>query len=1069
MKVIKSELYNNLNVLGTLKIPILSSIEDIRDNYGRQGDILITQNTGDFCYHDGTTWRLLNGDSNISMNLRNIGDGVRIYQDTKTSTHNIRTLQGGTFIKIKENVDTIDFELNLNAENLDVGGQLAEIYVNNSLENTHTLQFYKLQSKDGTILIENIDDTVNFRVDFESNITGNNLGNVSYPSLYIDNTSPNFNFRRLRPLNDSITILENGDYLDIELQIQNSDVSNGYKVYENTNGTPYTFKQFLPGTYVTLDDTTIPGAIIINSTNIANTFTNIGDYNRSGRFDVYNNSNEFRRLFGSTNASIPTNPLYPTPSIVQTEDTRINDYHYNPNPSLNGNKVGVPIEHTLTIYVNNDTTIGKDFYNGLSAIPGTGDNGPVNTLERAFEILRFRSYVTNATIKLINGSVNGNHLITPGRNNFNIGTRGREKKNVMIEGDMLKSLFTSTIDALLTHDGDGLIQLQIPTNQFTEHMYGKICRHTDISNNIREFMIIGREDADPLTATNIITIAYTDSSFFNPGDTIEILERTTNLVITENTSFETDNYYLHFKDITFVLDTYTFSSVRFDNMNMIWTNIGFQHSSTSLYDSLITVTNSTIITNRIGFSDDDQNYTGVFIHNNCLNQQSIQMKWTILKSTMSLYNSGFKGTNNNSIMIDSYDSYIDLYSSALYKNYNTNSFLSSNGITNITNFRIKGCYSFTELKNYAELRYVHINNIDFEPTISDKALSFLHCNAILHNVYINGSGSTLMYGIYSEFSHIQATSLRITKLYATTNSIGIYGNHSNMTIDTVDIEDCGSNAILSTCSNISLINLTLQNNQLYSTNKYITPDIYIENSNFNLSNSHILTDKSCIRSIHSHVYLTSNSINVDVSDSISNPFNLIEQTEGTLYIKNDHYTLQNQSTNVSNIADTHLIHILSTRLYAESLTCETNNNTPIHGCGLYAHGSTIVINSIQSKLFYVGMYLNGCVLTTSDTNTNVSTIDNNEFGIDMNNSTLNITQPIHGNNNKYAIRAHKNVYVSGLTDSFSGNIASYNIPNTNISHSSSGQPGLFNFTDLNVYCIDSQGVEKTEPNVILLT
>jgi len=72
----KDEIYNNIIITNVFKIPVKNSINSIGDESGMEGNIILDNSTGLFCYHNGITWVCL-GDNTVI----NVGIGVGVYVD----------------------------------------------------------------------------------------------------------------------------------------------------------------------------------------------------------------------------------------------------------------------------------------------------------------------------------------------------------------------------------------------------------------------------------------------------------------------------------------------------------------------------------------------------------------------------------------------------------------------------------------------------------------------------------------------------------------------------------------------------------------------------------------------------------------------------------------------------------------------------------------------------------------------------------------------------------------------------------------------------------------------------
>lgn len=96
MKIHKDFMENNLVVSSTLKIPIVSNINSVGDNYGLIGNLLFNEEFNTFCFHDGITWVQL---SSSSTNLD-------VYKNSSL---------------IGQNVESLDFITNFNVFNLGNG------------------------------------------------------------------------------------------------------------------------------------------------------------------------------------------------------------------------------------------------------------------------------------------------------------------------------------------------------------------------------------------------------------------------------------------------------------------------------------------------------------------------------------------------------------------------------------------------------------------------------------------------------------------------------------------------------------------------------------------------------------------------------------------------------------------------------------------------------------------------------------------------------------------------------------------------------------------------------------
>ena len=763
-KVNKDAFFQNIRTLNSLKIPIYKNLNAVGDNAGNEGEIILRRDTQEFCYHDGTTWICL---SNFATQLRNVGTGAKVYIESSLfPIYDLRTLTGSTFINVNQQSQEIQFNLNLNAENIPVSSQLASVYVENSLQNLQTLQFRKLQSTDGSVIIENLNDTVDFRVDFEENVSGNNLGST-FPTVYVDGTAPNFDFRRLRPLNNSLSITQTTpEYIDFEFQLFNLGASGeGAVIYDDSvSGNPYPFRRIQAGNNITIDDSN-PNFIVIDSLS-SQSLINVGQYDLSGLYDIYNEPNEIRRLYGTANPSIP---LPPTGVPVQLEDTRINDPFTNPNPSVNGNKIGVPPQAELVVYVNSST--GNDANNGLASISSTDDNGPVQTINRAFEILRMRNYTNSAVIQLSSG----NYIIDNGRNNWNVGIRGRQLRNTRVVGEETSIISNIGIIDISANPLDGLVSIQLNQSLSQTDTVGKVFQ---LQNGARYTILQRPFETDPNIASDWITVASTNIGDFSIGTTGSIFGIETQISVSGDEVFlESDQYTIVFENIEFNLESNPNGliplTLTFLGFHTRFVNVGF-------VDSPLSGSLSTIQFRDCYVETAEQNsskFTGIYSLNSVMN-----FRYNYQKSSIFIEHSAFAslGTALNSTM-DSFNNQNLVINICAFTNTSSsfNIGIESFSPLLVQNTRMSGLNQGFSLSGDVQCIELNIDNTIYTPfSVTDSYFNIRTARGVFQNVSIRG-----IRGITTTTMNIQNSSLQFNDLYLENCTSGLIVEQSNISLN----------------------------------------------------------------------------------------------------------------------------------------------------------------------------------------------------------------------------------------------------------------------------------------------
>lgn len=329
--------------------------------------------------------------------------------------------------------------------------------------------------------------------------------------------------------------------------IQN--IGNGTEVYVTSTTSPALMRTLqspsgtitigLSGSTQEVDfDLNTGSSVFINSvTNIINSNVSMQNIGPIFASNVYNSptSNPFqiKRLFGAPN-DILTAP-------IQVEDTIVNDFDSNQTNLTTLNMIGTTLKNTITIYVNN--SIGNDDLNGLQTTVLPNGQGPVRTIDRAFEILRFRGYHQTAIIQLETTGID--YVVGARKHNWKVGQRGRMNTRVIIRGG-LTNVLTGTVTSSTANPIDNLQQITQGANTFAPSLTGALFVHPGSGFQ----SMLGNEQTIGVTG-NTMSVATT--SIAPSSGTFDVFQPSVTIAFNDgNTILESDNTLIEFENIRFL-------------------------------------------------------------------------------------------------------------------------------------------------------------------------------------------------------------------------------------------------------------------------------------------------------------------------------------------------------------------------------------------------------------------------------------------------------------------------------------------------------------------------------------
>lgn len=347
---------------------------------------------------------------------------------------------------------------------------------------------------------------------------------------------------------------------------------------------------------------------------------------------------------------------------IPVEETVVNDPAFPPVLATDGNIVGVPLNNITQIFV--DSGAGNDANTGVSV------TSIVQTIDRAFEVARFRNANQQLSI-LLQGSTP--FQITNGTHNWRIGDRGRQSQLVEVVGQL-----TDVITDTATFNVDSVTNLlTVQSASFINaNDVGKSFRVT-IPSGGSVVLTLGTYNP----STNAFTVASTDTNvpLATPLD-IVVLQRENVIEITRfssETNIVSDNTPIIFRNIIF--DFYTQVPVVFSNLNAVFENCVFRmrNDSANTFSSirLDNCTWRTPFSKEIStspFSLRPSNQTGLVFDTNT--NPITQFHILTRNSIVDLANSVIRGNNltsfGNGVSFYAYESQLTMTECCTFQNKN---------------------------------------------------------------------------------------------------------------------------------------------------------------------------------------------------------------------------------------------------------------------------------------------------------------------------------------------------------------------------------------------------------------
>ena len=538
LKINNDQILNSIIANRFLKVPIYNELSTVGDNSGMRGDIILNQSDDTFYGHNGITWIPFSGGGPPS--IENLQQTLAI--GNFTGGENM-IINNGDSILLEGKLDVLTTGMittpQSNLGPLDTGYIKITGFINNPVGNP--------------------------------SIEGGELAwNQSTQEVYLHTGS-------------GIWVLIGGTGFASIL-----NVGGGREIYKSLTSSPFELRTLIsndPRLIITQNTDTIEFNLDIDlSGGSIQPLINIG----TGE-DIYNTTSppgvsELRRLRGNSSSVFSS-------ATFQLEDNIVNDPFSNPNPSVDGNMIGCTIENTLIVLV---SPSGNDENDGIFA--------PVQTLDRAFEIIRLRNFNQVAEIQLSSGV----HIIGRGYHNWHVGNRGRKVANMSIVGEV-NTIDTVEVTGVTEQATSQLIIVTVTGVTLDPTFVGKVLSSTSGNGSYRISEILPGNQA---------LLAAVNASSISTGETFDIFEYTTELLFNDEC----------------ILDS--------DNSPITWRNIRFKQGVTSEPRQLIRFRNQYFIYNSIEFTKEPQQSRTQFlfldsnvVHQSVENTDTINLAGIFLNNT----------------------------------------------------------------------------------------------------------------------------------------------------------------------------------------------------------------------------------------------------------------------------------------------------------------------------------------------------------------------------------------------------------------------------------------------------
>jgi hypothetical protein len=944
----------------------------------------------------------------VESTAQNVGSGSNIYVNgSGPNPFQFKTLLPGSNVNFIVDSSTITINsiggsgtgsIN-NGDN--IGGGDGEIF---SGVNGNVLEFRTLEAESGISITT---DILNEIVSISNIINGSNLGSSN--GIFTSRNGNNLDFKTL-VAGTNVVINELPNALVINSTGSINDGSNiglgSGEIFSGINVNTLEFRTLAQESGISIT-TDIPN----DTVSISNT---INGSNLGGANNIFINRNgsnlEFRTLKSANTNLVITEELDDTllftvasPSLINkgsgqpiynigtnpyeirtiqgasnvatglpAEDNIVNDPTTNPTPSSSGNIIGTTINNTLTVFV---STSGSDTNTGLSL------GSPVATLNRAIEIVRFRSWNGSAAILIAAGS-----YAAP--TNIKVGNRGRQTEPLFISGSLTPEK-AGTITLALVNPVDNLYELTL-SGSVSSADIGKVIEIDGINQ-----YLIGNVSGSVITlcGSNVYSIASGSSYIIynNPNVTLNY----------------SNNLVGDYSPIIFLNIIHNFTT------KCLFTDVNCQFVADRLVtnNNLLTFNNCNIITGYILSNTNLFNLANIpaGLYINGLGSSTI----------IELTNTSFQLNNsvaNGNYSITAIKSIVYTEQTVYNTNITTSSLVLNNSSLDYRNSRVLNNVSFL----YSDNSWINIANLLCTYSSLTSAGIFMNINNSLLNIFntnitSNNTGYSSVFETTDSLVYINETAVNSNK---TGTDYPIIFTSSHITIDAAATfaTNFVRGAINAVNSNI-LINNTSSNNFINNYNTSTTNNINVinlRNSSFTYISSGPLLDTihnanhTCINCENSKVNLTT-PINIA---SVSNQYYIYSVTSDIIFNtigsaicnSNASFIYLSQSRLTSNNIN------LTTGLLPQIFLTADDSIIRLNGCTVNTTG--VCINTILSSL-----YMNGCILTSggdtlSINNTNCicdsSTLTSNsgsntinESIVSMNSTALNGV----GNSGIYSIVA----------------------------------------------------------------
>jgi hypothetical protein len=669
--------------------------------------------------------------------------------------------------------------------------------------------------------------------------------------------------------------------------------------------------------------------------------------------DIYNVGTmypfQLRTIQGAFNQAVPN---------LIAEDVIVNDPTTNPTPATNGNVIGTQIQNSLVVYLN---TTGSDSNDGVTLLTS------VATIERALEIVRFRSYVNNARIIFGPGVYNlTNNLL-----NFQIGNRGREKSPLFLEGSLITVRSGNAPNITVNIDEYSLLQfINIAGAGFSSADEGRMIRltYTNTSSGIQtNDFILGEYNSIDNTiclcaSINGYQISPSDSVVYTIFDRSSIINMTDSIWISDNIPIIFKNLVFEFSldqpDITIEMQNFTAVNI----------NTEYRHSA--------------------GIIDQTNEYTLNYVNCNMMSGKLPLLTILPLVSDPNAASAGMyihldnnpTGSNNTGLFIN------NITGQSTYQNSfirGSDGYETVININNIDSLLVVVENNIINLNGQNSIEWVHTynNNIGF--------MAFCLYHNVVKTMSLNNSAlNVFRLHIDCNTANLQYPILIDTNSNCNLEDSLIEGNN-NSYIGGIEVYESTLNFNNSIINSFNSVNSDPDTAGLYAENSNIIIDINnvsaIQSTFYTLPNSAILCRKCNVTISHT----VSNAFITDVTRNVNSYPLILENCQLNI-------TSNNANPFITNIGFQRPGYILLNNCKGsiESVRIFGNNNT-LSEVAIDANNSILLLNNILLDNLLINRFNDAIIkLTNSTVNLNNSVFNYTSIpsynGINAINSKINI-------------------------------------------------------------------------------